>query len=57
MVQGKRGADNGFKQSHRLYYRVQAEDVEGERLIAARIPYANTARTEDTPHYQQFYAN
>lgn len=43
MFQGDRGVDSGFRDWHQLYRRFTKEDVEGARLIAARIPYGNTS--------------
>ena len=43
MVQGKRGEDQEFRASDHLYYRCATEDVVGDRLLPARISYANTS--------------
>lgn len=43
MYKGHRGVDNNFKAWHKLYRRCEREDIQGERLLAARIPYANTS--------------
>jgi hypothetical protein len=39
MIRNGRVVDGAFRQSHRLYYRFKNEDVVGDRLLAARIPY------------------
>lgn len=41
MLKRQRGVDNNFKDWHQLYRRCQCEDLEGNRLIAARIPSSN----------------
>jgi len=43
MLQGKRKVDVGFKPFHRLYYRCQINEVVGDRLLAASIPYSKTS--------------
>lgn len=43
MLKRGRGVDNNFKAWHQLYRRCQCEDLEGNRLLAARIPYGNTS--------------
>jgi hypothetical protein len=43
MLQDGRGADDNFKRKERLYRRCVNEDLEGERLLAARIPYKDAS--------------
>lgn len=39
MLQDGRGRDQEFKDKERLYFRCVGEDIENNRILAARIPY------------------
>jgi hypothetical protein len=43
MRRGGRGVDNSFRSKDRLYRRCVNEDIEGDRLLIARIGYNDTS--------------